>query len=122
MEFGGGAGRGVGLGSGYERVNSLQEKNGGSRLRIGPLSSSDGAATIMVAATGIADDKLFGFRGRRILAVMNSLAEAAGPRRGGGGRERQRDKGSQEREEEQQSGGQAMHAFSANQNPKVGLA
>jgi len=43
------------------RINGLQEEGSRSRLGMSPLSSGDGAATIMVAATGVADDKLFGF-------------------------------------------------------------
>jgi hypothetical protein len=54
---------------------------------------------------------------------MDSLAEAAGMRWGGSGSgQRQWGEIAHERKEQQQSGGQAMHAICANQNPKVGLA
>ncbi len=57
------------------------------------------------------------------MAAMDSLAEAAGMRWGGSGSgQRQWGEIAHERKEQQQSGGQAMHAICANQNPKVGLA
>jgi hypothetical protein len=52
----------------------------------------------MVAATVIADDKLFRSRAQRIVAVMNFLAKAAGMRRGWDGRQRQRGEVAHERE------------------------
>lgn len=57
--------------------DNLEEKGGRSRLRMSPLSGGYGMATPMVAATGVADNKLFGFRGKRVGAVMHPLAEAA---------------------------------------------
>jgi hypothetical protein len=100
LEFGSGVGRGIGLGCGQARSNRWQEEGCQLRLRVCPLSGGDGAAAIMVAATGVADYKRFGFRGQRILAVMNSFAEAAGTRRSRR-RQRERDKISHEREEQQ---------------------
>lgn len=60
MEFGGGGDRGVRLNPGYARIDGLQEVGGRPRLRVCPLGSGDGTATIMVAATGVADDGLIG--------------------------------------------------------------
>jgi len=68
---------------------------------VSPLSGGDGAAAIMVAATGVADDKLFRVRGQRILAVMNCLAEAADTRRGRRSRQRQWEQISRKRDEQQ---------------------
>src|ERR1022692_2091627 len=90
-KFSGGVGQRVELHSGLARRDGLQEEGSRSRLRMSPLGSGHGAATIVVAATGVADYKLFGFRGLRIRAVTNSLAEAARTRRGRRGRERHGD-------------------------------
>jgi hypothetical protein len=54
----------------------------------------------MVAATGVTDYELLGFRGGGILAVMNSLAEAACARRRSCGRERYGNEIPHEREEQ----------------------
>jgi hypothetical protein len=43
------------LDSGHVRIDGLQKKHRESRLRMRPLSSGHGAATIMVAASGVAD-------------------------------------------------------------------
>jgi len=61
LEFGGGTGWRLGLDFSYGRFDGLEGKNRESRLRISPSSDGDGAATIMVAATGVADCKRFGF-------------------------------------------------------------
>ncbi len=118
MEVGEDVGRGVELGFGLPRSDGLQEGFSRSRLRMSPLSNSDGAAKIMVGAARVADDTTLGSCAQRILAVMNSLAQAACMRRRGSSRERQRDKISHQREQQQQSGGQAMHASSRNKNPR----
>jgi len=110
LEFGGGSGRGIWFGSGQARIDGLQGKDRESRLRVGPFCGGDAAATIVVTAIGVTDYKRFGFWSQRILAVMNSLAEAACTRRRRR-RERQWDKISHEREEQQPSGGQAMHGL-----------
>jgi hypothetical protein len=60
-EFDGSSGRRIWLNRGDVRIDGLQEKDRESRLRVGPLSSGYGTATFMVAATGVADYKLFGF-------------------------------------------------------------
>jgi hypothetical protein len=73
----------------------------------------------MIAATGVVDDRLIGFRYRRVVAVMGSFANTAGMRRGSGGCQCEWAKISHQREEQQQSGGQAMHTSGANRNPKV---
>jgi hypothetical protein len=47
------------LDSGCVRIDGLQEKHRESRLRVRPLGSGDGAATIVVAGPGVTDYKLF---------------------------------------------------------------
>ena len=100
MEFGGAVGRAIGFGSRQTGSDGGQEEGCQFRLRVSPLGGGDGAAAIMVAATGVADCKLFGFRAERILAVMNSLAEAADTRRGRHS-QRQWEEISRERNEQQ---------------------
>ncbi len=75
-----------------------------------PLGRGYGVAAILVAATGIADYELFGFRGQRIRAMMNSLAKATSSGRGRRGRDRHGNQISHEREEQRQCGRQAPHA------------
>ena len=82
-----------------------------SRLRMSPLGRGYGVATILVAATGIADYKLFGFRGQRIRAVMHPLAKAACSGRRRRGRDRYGNQISHEREEQSQFGRQATHGL-----------
>jgi hypothetical protein len=103
----------------YLRPDGLEKKNRKSRLGASPSSGGHATAAV-IAATGVADYKLFGFRRCRILAVMNSLAEAACARRRRCGSQRHGDEISREREKQQQSGGQAMHAFCWNKNPSCG--
>jgi hypothetical protein len=100
LKFGPGVGRGIGFGSGQARSDGWQKEGCRFRLGVSPLGGGGGAAAIMVAATGVADYKLFGFRAQRILAVMNSPAQAADTRRGRRSRERQWEKISHEREEQ----------------------
>jgi hypothetical protein len=109
MERRGNGVRGVGLGSRQARRDALLERDRKPRLRVGPLGGGDGTAAIAVAAIGAANYGLSVFCSQRILAVMNSLAEAASMGRSRG-RERQWHKISHEREKQQQSGGQAAHA------------
>jgi hypothetical protein len=80
-------------------------------LCVSPLCGSNGAAAFLTAAARGANHKLSGFRRGRVVAAMNSFAEAAGVGRGCGGcRQSQRGEISRDREKQQQSGGQAMHA------------
>jgi len=55
-----------------------RETHSRNRPRVSPLRGGNGSATITLAATRIADGRLLGFRTRCILAVMNSLPQAAG--------------------------------------------
>ena len=121
MEFSGGDGRRVGVGSGQPGIDGWQKEGSQFRLCVSPSGGRDRAATITVAATGVAKNGLFGARGQRILAVMNSLAEAASTRRGCS-RERKWDETSHECEQQQQSGGQAMHVLLRNKNPGGGVS
>jgi hypothetical protein len=50
---------------------------------------------------------------------MRGLAATAGVLRRDCGLQRGRKDGSDEREQQQKSGGQALHGFEVNQNPKV---
>jgi hypothetical protein len=61
LEFGGSGGREVWLGRSCAGINGLQEKGCRWRLGMSPLGGGDGAATIVIAATGISDDKLSSF-------------------------------------------------------------
>jgi hypothetical protein len=65
---------------------------------------------VLVAAASRVDEKLIGFRGRGIVAVMNCLPDAAGMRLCRGGRQGQRGEVPHERNAQQKSGDQAMHA------------
>jgi hypothetical protein len=101
LEFGGGVGWGTGIGSGQARSDGWEEEGRLFRLRLSPLRGRDCAATFAAAATGIAECGRFRLQGERILAVMNSLAEAADTRRVRHSRERYWEKISREREEQQ---------------------
>jgi hypothetical protein len=97
------------LGSGEGQLVGRQEKGCESRLRVSPLGGGDGAGAISLAAAGVADYQLTGFWRQGILAVVKSLAKAAGMR-SRGGRQRDRGEAAHEREQEQEFGGKAMHA------------
>lgn len=77
-------------------------------LRVCPLGGGDGAAAIMVTATGAADDKP-GIRPGQLVAMVSS-ADAACVPEWGRNREHRRRKTSRKSQKQQQSGGQAMHA------------
>ena len=108
MEFGGSVGWRARLGSSLEPIDSLQEEGRQFGLRVGPAGAGHSAAAIMIAATGIADDK-FCFRGQRTVAAMDSLTEAAGMRRSRCGCKSQRAQVAYEGCEQQESGDQAVH-------------
>lgn len=91
-------------------LNRQGTKSVGQRLRVSPLSSSDGAATIVVAGTGVADDKLIGFRHRRVVAVMRGFSDAAGMRRRRGSCHGERREVTRKCDEQQESGDQSVHA------------
>jgi len=110
LEFRAGVGRRVRPNSSLADCNSLQEKGGKPRLRVGPLSGGDGAAAIVVAAAGIANYVLEGDGDGRCMAGMRRFARTTCMRRCGGNRKRNWDEVSREREEQQPSGGQAVHA------------
>jgi hypothetical protein len=74
------------------------------------LGGGDGAATIMVAATCLADEKLWSFRDLEIVAVMNCLPHAAWVRLPSCGRQSHRGKVTRERDQQQEFGYQSMHA------------
>jgi hypothetical protein len=69
---------------------------------------SCGAAAVAIAAAGIADGALLGFRAGAV-ALAYAIAQAAGVSWRSCDRQRKRSNGSDKREQEQKSGGQAMH-------------
>ena len=77
---------------------------------MGPLSYREGAAAVVVAATGIADNWLVRFGERRAVARVHGLAHAACMWRLGSGRQRYRGRVPQEREKQHELGGQATHS------------
>lgn len=89
------------MGLGCGRADGLQEKRFGLRLGMGPVGGDGRSAAIVVAASAIADDELFRFGAQRIVAAMNSLANAAGVCRRSPGRQRQWGEIPYEREEQQ---------------------
>ena len=101
------SGRGSWAGLAEVRFDVARERSGGRRLRISPSMGSDGAATFVIAATGVADDQLSGFRSQRIVAVMD-IPDAACMRRRGRCREGQRGEVSQERHEQEEFGDRAL--------------
>ncbi len=107
---------------GETHIVGLQEKGCKFWLGVGPLRGGDGAGAIPVTATGILDYGLIRFRTRRLVAVVNALAEAAGMRRRSCNRERYGRNTSQKREQQQQSGSQAVHGFLCESEPQVRLA
>jgi hypothetical protein len=58
-------------------LDILREAGSRDRPRMSPLRGGYCAATITLAATRVADDGLLGFGTLSILAVVNSLAQAA---------------------------------------------
>jgi len=96
---------------GQIRFNILRCEAGCMRRGVRPANCGYGAAALLMATAGAADDELTRFRRRRVVAAMNSFAQAAGVR----GSSRigcQGDRGevSREREEQKESGDQTRHA------------
>jgi len=65
----------------------LRGERRGRGLRVRPLRRSYRAPTVMIAAAGILDGALIGFRGRAV-ALISRLAQAAGVWRSSGHRQR----------------------------------
>src|SRR5579863_389090 len=86
---------------------------------MGPLGGSDPTATIVVAASCIADVRPRGIRDRirtaSAMAWMRRLAQATGVRLLGRGGHGQRHKIAYDGKQQQESGSQAMHASGENQ-------
>ena len=72
-----------------------------------------------MAAPNAADYGLLGIRVNGVVTVMRSLPPAAGMLRRGRSLQRGRKNCSDNREEQQESGGQTLHFFLVNQNPKL---
>lgn len=72
-----------------------------------------------MAASGAADYMLLRFRIGSIVTVMRGLPPAAGMLWRSRSLQRGRKNRSDEREQQQESGGQTLHHFPVNQNPKL---
>jgi hypothetical protein len=94
---------------GQREGNGPHREGRNRRHRISPLGCGYGAAAVVVAATGGADDSLFGFFSGGIVAVMR-FTNATGMRGLGCGCHRQRNEAAGEGEQQQEFGGQALHA------------
>src|ERR1700722_18368586 len=90
-----------------------------ARRRMSPSEGGYRSGAILVAATGTADGAFRRIRHCRTTAVMSRFSKAASVRRRGCDRQRQRSEASREREKQQQSGGQAMHLFCRESEPRV---
>jgi hypothetical protein len=77
---------------------------------MGTLSGGRGAAAIVAAAGGIANDRI-SLLGRNGNVAVMRFTNTACMRRSADSSHHERKKISREREEQQQSGGQAMHDF-----------
>jgi hypothetical protein len=72
-----------------------------------------------MAASGAADYMLLRIRISSIVTVMGGLPPAAGMLWRGRSLQRSRKNRSDKREQQQESGGQTLHYFLVNQNPKL---
>ena len=75
-----------------------------------------------MAASGAADYMLVRIRISRIVTVMRGLPPAAGMLRRSRSLQRGRKNRSDKREQQQDFGGQTLHLFPVNQNPKLSSA
>jgi len=77
---------------------------------VSPTLGGDSPATVLVAATGVADNQLSGFRIEGIVTTMNCLAHATCMRRGGRGRHEERAQSPDQPHKYQNFGYQTAHA------------
>src|ERR1700722_4716242 len=90
-----------------------------ARRRLSPSEGCYPSGAILVAATGTADGAFGRIRHCRTTAVMSRFSKAASVRGRGWGRQRRRRGATREGEKQQQSGGQAMHLFCRESEPRV---
>jgi hypothetical protein len=94
--------------SGIDGLTAVRRNN---RLRNRPLRSGYGAAAVVAAATRPVNVELSRIFRRSVMAMMRSVATAAGMRRCGSRRQRQRNKISGKRKQQQKSRNQTLHDF-----------
>lgn len=97
-------------------LNAGSESRGRKRLRPSPAHAGHGAAALLVTTIRRAYE-LFAANDRRLMAVVNCLAEATGMRRRDRDRQRGRNKISREREKQKQFGDPSIHVQPAGSLP-----
>ena len=83
------------------------------------MRTRHGAAAVAITASGAAGYRFVRVGFRAIVTVMRGLTPTAGMLRRDRNLQRDGEGGPEKREQEQKSGGQVLHDFPVNQNPKL---